>query len=96
MDSEFLELTQLLPRWVDLENVVRGEVEARYILKRAADHLANLRSGGDSGAEETGYLVGALVDRNWERIHTGHFSQVPLVTRKIYAITCCFKVGFRC
>ncbi|XP_033157988.1 bifunctional peptidase and arginyl-hydroxylase JMJD5 [Drosophila mauritiana] len=95
MDSGFLELTQLLPRWVDLENVVRGEVEARYILKRAADHLANLGSGGDSGAEETGYLVGALVDRNWERIHTGHFSQVPLATRKIYAIACCFKIFFR-
>ncbi|EDX00825.1 bifunctional peptidase and arginyl-hydroxylase JMJD5 [Drosophila yakuba] len=94
METGFLELTKLLPRWVDLENVVQDDVEARYILKRAADHLANIQSSRDSGEEETGYLVGALVDRSWERIHTGHFSQVPLATRKIYAIACCFKIFF--
>jgi len=92
MDSTFLELTKLLPRWVDIENVIQSEVEARYIFKRATDYIENFQSSGDSGEEETRYLICALVDRNWERIHTGHFSRVPLNTRKIYAIGCYFKV----
>ncbi|KAH8349790.1 hypothetical protein KR084_006121 [Drosophila pseudotakahashii] len=94
MDSEFLELTKLLPRWEDIENVIKDEVEARYILKRATDYLKNFQSRGDSEEEETRYLICALVDRNWERIHTGHFSRVPLTTRKIYAIGCYFKIFF--
>ncbi|XP_016989230.1 bifunctional peptidase and arginyl-hydroxylase JMJD5 [Drosophila rhopaloa] len=94
MESEFLLLTKLLPRWKDIENVIQDEVEARYILKRATDHMENLQSRGDSQAEESRYLVCALVDRNWERIHTGHFSQVPLITRKIYALACYFKIFF--
>nr|XP_016934853.1 bifunctional peptidase and arginyl-hydroxylase JMJD5 [Drosophila suzukii] len=94
MDSTFLELTKLLPRWVDIENVIQSEVEARYIFKRATDYIENFQSSGDSGEEETRYLICALVDRNWERIHTGHFSRVPLNTRKIYAIGCYFKIFF--
>nr|XP_016994173.2 LOW QUALITY PROTEIN: bifunctional peptidase and arginyl-hydroxylase JMJD5 [Drosophila takahashii] len=94
MDSEYLELLKLLPRWVDIENVIQNEVEARYILKRATDYMENFASRGDFEEEEIRYLICALVDRNWERIHTGHFSRVPLITRKIYAIGCYFKIFF--
>ncbi|XP_017127682.1 bifunctional peptidase and arginyl-hydroxylase JMJD5 [Drosophila elegans] len=94
MDPQFLELTKLLPRWVDIERVVQNEIEARYILKKAIDFTEKLNSSGDSQEEETRYLIDALVDRNWERIHTGHFSKVPLSTRKIYAIGCYFKIFF--
>ncbi|XP_017059109.1 bifunctional peptidase and arginyl-hydroxylase JMJD5 [Drosophila ficusphila] len=94
MDPTLLELTKLLPRLVDIENVIQDEVESRYILKRAIDHVENLQSRRDSSEEETRYLLCALVDRNRERIHTGHFSSVPLSTRKTYAIGCYFKIFF--
>ncbi|XP_017066420.1 bifunctional peptidase and arginyl-hydroxylase JMJD5 [Drosophila eugracilis] len=94
MDPEFLDLTKLFPRWADIENVVQNEVEARYILKRATEFMENFRFREDSSEEDIGYLISALVDRYWERIHTGHFSNVPLVTRKIYSIGCYFKIYF--
>lgn len=85
----------MLPRWVDIEDLLQDEVEARYILKKATTHMERIQSeipGGDSEQEEIRYLICALVDRNWERIHTGHFSSVSLSIRKIYAIGCYFKV----
>ncbi|KAH8376415.1 hypothetical protein KR200_007769 [Drosophila serrata] len=97
MDLLLLELLKLLPCWEDIEDLLQDELEARYILKKATSHMEKLQigiSGGDSEEEEIKYLICALVDRNWERIHTGHFSSVPLSIRKIYAIGCYFKIFF--
>ncbi|KAH8240182.1 hypothetical protein KR032_011957 [Drosophila birchii] len=97
MDLSLLELKKLLPRWVDIEDLLQDELEARYILKKATSQMEKQQtgnSGEDSEEEETRYLICALVDRNWERIHTGHFSSVPLSVRKIYAIGCYFKIYF--
>ncbi|KAH8380032.1 hypothetical protein KR009_008565 [Drosophila setifemur] len=97
MDSSFLELIKFLPRWGNIEDLLQDEIEARYILKKGTTYMERIRSGdsnGDSEEEETRYLMCALVDRNWERIHTGHFSRVPLAIRKIYAIGCYFKIFF--
>ncbi|XP_017136129.1 bifunctional peptidase and arginyl-hydroxylase JMJD5 [Drosophila miranda] len=88
-------LLELFPRFVDLKDLLQNEVEARYILKKATDFLERIKSKGTAGEdEEIRYLICALVDRNWERIHTGHFSNVPLTIRKIYAIACFFKIFF--
>lgn len=90
-----LELAQLLPRFGDIEKHLEHEQEARYILKRADDKLLSLlkRCSRDvDQQEEVAYLIIALVDKQWERIHCGHFSSVPLTIRKIYALGCYYKV----
>ncbi|XP_034107335.1 bifunctional peptidase and arginyl-hydroxylase JMJD5 isoform X1 [Drosophila albomicans] len=90
-DTTLVELAKLLPQFADIEHVLQPpEVEARYILKRAAKHFEQLEANEDR--EELGYLVEALVDKSWERIHSGHFSQVPLTTRQIYALGCFYKI----
>lgn len=81
-------IVKLLPRFADIEELLQNEVEAKYILKRAADYFGNPHSNG----EEISYLICALVDKNWEHIHSGHFSSVPVTIRKIYALGCYFKV----
>lgn len=92
MDPTLLQLAKLLPRLEDVESLLDNEVEARYILKKAIGFMENCESFKGEDEEEIRYLICALVDRNWERIHTGHFSSVPLNIRKIYAIGCYFKV----
>ncbi|XP_032592462.1 bifunctional peptidase and arginyl-hydroxylase JMJD5 isoform X3 [Drosophila grimshawi] len=92
--APLLELIKLLPRFADIEALLEHEIEARYILKRAADHLELGKLEGSSSSEEISYLIGALVDKHWERIHSGHFSSVPLVIRKVYALGCYFKIIF--
>jgi len=92
VEASLLELTELLPHFVDIENLLENEVEARYILKRAADHFEKHTTNRTDDEEEVSYLVQALVDKNWERIHSGHFSNVPLTIRRIYALGCYFKV----
>ncbi|KAH8317183.1 hypothetical protein KR074_000694 [Drosophila pseudoananassae] len=94
MDPTLLKLAQLLPRLEDVEDLLENEVEARYILKKAISFMEKWESYKRDDEEEIRYLVSALVDRNWERIHTGHFSSVPLNIRKIYAIGCYFKIFF--
>ncbi|XP_041449737.1 bifunctional peptidase and arginyl-hydroxylase JMJD5 [Drosophila obscura] len=89
-------LLELFPHYADLEDFLQNEVEARYILKKATDCLERIKKSSRKAGEdeEIRYLICALVDRNWERIHTGHFSSVPLTIRKIYAIACFFKIFF--
>ncbi|XP_002067999.2 lysine-specific demethylase 8 [Drosophila willistoni] len=99
MEAVILELAKLFPRFVDIDgDLLRHNVEARYILKRAADYVESLeyhtKDGTDTNEEEIRYLIQALVDINWERIHTGHFSNVSLPVRKIYALGCYFKILF--
>lgn len=84
------EIFKLLPRFEDIEELLQNEAEARYILKRAADYFEKSNSNGEE--EEISYLIRALVDKTWERIHSGHFSSVSLTIRKIYALGCYFKV----
>ncbi|KAH8371520.1 hypothetical protein KR093_007840 [Drosophila rubida] len=92
VDKSLLQLAKLLPEFEDIQHVLpQQEIEARYILQRAAKHFKQLYSMNDD-VEELGYLVEALVDKNWERIHSGHFSQVPLTTRQIYALGCYYKI----
>ncbi|KAM8709658.1 hypothetical protein ACLKA7_016464 [Drosophila subpalustris] len=93
--ASLLELSKLLPHFVDIEELLENEVEARYVLKRAADYFEKLQleSSRENG-KEVSYLVQALVDKNWERIHSGHFSCVSLTIRKIYALGCYFKIFF--
>lgn len=95
LEASLVELAQLLPRYVDIEQILEHELEARYILKRAADQLQRLLNSRKRDAEqeeEVAYLLIALVDKQWERIHSGHFSNVPLTIRKIYALGCYYKV----
>ncbi|KAH8302757.1 hypothetical protein KR044_010579 [Drosophila immigrans] len=92
VDTSLVELAKLLPRFADIEHVLqKNEVEARYILQRVAKHFEQLQEASGN-REELGYLVEALVDRSWERIHSGHFSQVAQTTRQIYAIACYYKI----
>lgn len=95
LEASLLELAQLLPHFADIDQLLEHELEARYILKRAADQLQRLlhsRKRDADQEEEVAYLLIALVDKQWERIHSGHFSSVPLCIRKIYALGCYFKV----
>lgn len=95
VEASLLELAKLLPRFEDIAELLENEVEARYILRRAADHFAKQHAIDQLDRleeEEIAYLIHALVDKNWERIHSGHFSCVPLKIRKIYALGCYFKV----
>lgn len=95
LEASLVALVQLLPRYVDIEQLLEHELEARYILKRAADQLQRLLNSRKRDAEqeeEVAYLLIALVDKQWERIHSGHFSNVPLTIRKIYALGCYYKV----
>ncbi|XP_034483358.1 bifunctional peptidase and arginyl-hydroxylase JMJD5 [Drosophila innubila] len=97
VEASLSELTKLLPHFVDIANLLGNEVEARYILKRAADHFEKLQlesRRNEEDEEEVSYLVQALVDKYWERIHSGHFSSVSLTIRKIYALGCYFKIFF--
>ncbi|EDW18074.1 bifunctional peptidase and arginyl-hydroxylase JMJD5 [Drosophila mojavensis] len=86
------QIFKLLPRFEDIEELLQNEAEARYILKRAADYFQNSHLNGEE--EEISYLVRGLVDKTWERIHSGHFSSVPVTVRKIYALACYFKIFF--
>ncbi|KRF84388.1 bifunctional peptidase and arginyl-hydroxylase JMJD5 isoform X1 [Drosophila virilis] len=97
VEASLLELAKLLPRFEDIVELLENEVEARYILRRAADHFAKRQAIDQLNRpeeEEISYLIHALVDKNWERIHSGHFSSVPLTIRKIYALGCYFKQIF--
>lgn len=95
LEASLIELAQFLPRFGEIEKLLEHEVEARYILKRATDQLQSLLDSRERDVEqeeEVAYLIIALVDKQWERIHSGHFSSVPLTTRKIYALGCYYKV----
>ncbi|ALC43540.1 CG13902, partial [Drosophila busckii] len=97
VERKLLDLIKLLPRFSDIEQLLTNEVEAHYILQRSAAYMQNVQLTtelDENAGEEIGYLVRALVDRSWERIHSGHFSNVPLNIRKIYALACYYKIIF--
>lgn len=89
-----LELINLLPQHNEIENIVQNKPEAKYMLKNSLDSLqAFALKKREDEIEESYFLVQALVDKCWEEIHTGHFSEVPVETRKIYALGCYCKVN---
>ena len=95
MEENIKKLLNLLPEFEELKDIVKNENEAKFILKKTLDTLQfnpldNVNILEDT--EEVSFLIEALVDRFWERIHTGHFSEVPLEIRKIYAVACYLKV----
>ncbi|XP_023293664.2 bifunctional peptidase and arginyl-hydroxylase JMJD5 isoform X1 [Lucilia cuprina] len=95
MQENITNLLNLLPNLEDINKICLKENEANYILKKASiDLLANSldKETSPDEIEETAFLVQSLVDKCWERIHTGHFSKVPLEIRKIYALACYFKI----
>ncbi|KAH8415471.1 hypothetical protein KR222_000326 [Zaprionus bogoriensis] len=95
LEPSLVELSRLLPRFAHIEKLLEHEPEARYILKRAAAQLEQLPASRDAvEEEEVSYLIVALVDKQWERIHSGHFSGVPLSIRKIYALGCYYKIFY--
>ncbi|XP_030372279.1 bifunctional peptidase and arginyl-hydroxylase JMJD5 [Scaptodrosophila lebanonensis] len=95
-DTRLLELSKLLPTFESIEKLLQNEVEARYILKSAAQLMGKLQVTANLGTdtEQVAYLIRALVEKYWERIHSGHFSKVPLTTRQIYALGCYYKIFF--
>lgn len=95
--NNLIKLSKLLPKYDDIKNVCSQEAEATYILKLATESMKSIQENPkealETDAEEVSYLLQCLVDKCWERIHTGHFSEVPLPVRKIYAIANYYKVS---
>ncbi|XP_065361023.1 bifunctional peptidase and arginyl-hydroxylase JMJD5 [Calliphora vicina] len=95
MQENIKKLINLLPHLEDIEAILLNENEAKYILNKAIyvlhSNSLEIETVNDEFEEAT-FLVQALVDKCWERIHTGHFSEVPLEIRKIYALANYIKI----
>ncbi|XP_061392789.1 bifunctional peptidase and arginyl-hydroxylase JMJD5 [Musca vetustissima] len=89
-------LINLLPQYEEIKELIKLNPEAQFILKKTIETLKeklNQNSNADD-TEECYFLVQALVDKCWEEIHTGHFSEVSLDVRKTYALGCFCKIIF--
>lgn len=91
--EESTEIYKYLPTYNEIKSILENEPEANYILGLAATDVEKSNSKAYEYNEEVYYLVSSLADKCWERIHTGHFSAVPLEVRKIYALSNYFKVS---
>ncbi|XP_011182789.2 bifunctional peptidase and arginyl-hydroxylase JMJD5 [Zeugodacus cucurbitae] len=92
--ADNLEIYKYLPKYKEIENILENEAEANYILRLATANVEKANSKVYEYNEEVYYLVSSLADKCWERIHTGHFSAVPLEVRKIYALSNYFKIFY--
>ncbi|XP_067647599.1 bifunctional peptidase and arginyl-hydroxylase JMJD5 [Eurosta solidaginis] len=79
-----------LPKREEIRHILQNEPEANYIISRAIADVEHMNVFN----EEVYYLVNSLADKCWERIHTGHFSAVPLSVRKIYALANYYKIFY--
>ncbi|KAM7359100.1 uncharacterized protein ACRADG_003820 isoform 2-T3 [Cochliomyia hominivorax] len=94
MPKHIEKLMNLLPNLKEINEILLNENEAKYIFNKTLDVLHTETTGNameNNDLEEVSFLIQALVDRCWERIHTGHFSEVSIELRKIYALACYFK-----
>lgn len=93
-------LINLLPQFDEIKEILKSNPEGEYILKKTFETFNGIQkqkpstSDSDDGVEECYFLVQALLDKFWEVIHTGHFSEVPLDVRKTYALASYCKVSF--
>lgn len=95
MQTNIQKLINLLPNINEIEKILTNEHEAKYILNKSIQVLQKYKLAKETDSdnmEEAMFLIQALVDKCWERIHTGHFSEVSIEIRKIYGLTCYFKV----
>ncbi|XP_050333809.1 bifunctional peptidase and arginyl-hydroxylase JMJD5 isoform X1 [Bactrocera neohumeralis] len=92
--EERTEVYKYLPKYKEIKIILENEPEANYILGLAATDVENANSKTYEYNEEVYYLVCSLAEKCWERIHTGHFSAVPLEVRKIYALSNYFKIFY--
>ncbi|XP_054733129.1 bifunctional peptidase and arginyl-hydroxylase JMJD5 [Anastrepha obliqua] len=86
-------IREFLPRYDEIKKILRNEPEADSILRMAIADVEDTNTTPGFN-EEVSYLVSSLADKYWERIHTGHFSAVPLEVRKIYALSNYFKIFY--
>lgn len=88
-------LVGLLPNLEEAKLLDSTDAEASYVWKLALDVLGTSDATSKDDFEETFYLVQSLADRTWEQINSGVFSEVPISTRKVYALSCFLRVS-RC
>ncbi|XP_053953685.1 bifunctional peptidase and arginyl-hydroxylase JMJD5 isoform X2 [Anastrepha ludens] len=86
-------IREFLPRYDEIKKILRNGPEADSILRMAIADVED-KNATPGFNEEVYYLVNSLADNYWERIHTGHFSAVPLEVRKIYALANYFKIFY--
>uniref|UniRef100_A0A1A9W7P4 JmjC domain-containing protein n=1 Tax=Glossina brevipalpis TaxID=37001 RepID=A0A1A9W7P4_9MUSC len=91
------ELFNLLPKYLEIKDILLKNSEANYIISLALEILKNFIQNVNKTIEEweeSSYLIQALIDKSWETIHTDHFGKVPLYVRQIYSIACYLKIFF--
>uniref|UniRef100_A0A1I8MKG7 JmjC domain-containing protein n=1 Tax=Musca domestica TaxID=7370 RepID=A0A1I8MKG7_MUSDO len=93
-------LINLLPQFDEIKEILKSNPEGEFILKKTFETFNGIQkqkpstSDSDDGVEECYFLVQALLDKFWEVIHTGHFSEVPLDVRKTYGLASFCKIIF--
>ncbi|XP_004525826.1 lysine-specific demethylase 8 [Ceratitis capitata] len=88
-----LKIREYLPKYEQIKNILENEPEANYILQMAAADIEKPLVTGEFN-EEMYYLICSLTDKCWERIHTGHFSEVSLDVRKTYTLANYYKIFY--
>lgn len=96
MQESIRKLINSVPHLDEIEKILLCENEAKFILKKALEVVQLNPLENEilcDEVEEAAFLVQALVDKCWERIHTGHFSEVSIQIRQIYSLGCYLKVS---
>ncbi|XP_036336454.1 bifunctional peptidase and arginyl-hydroxylase JMJD5-like [Rhagoletis pomonella] len=91
--EDWTKIAEYLPKYEEIKNILQSEPEADYIIREAAADVGKTNEEREFN-DEIFYLVSSLADKFWERIHTGHFSAVPIEVRKIYALACYYKIYY--
>ncbi|XP_055843049.1 bifunctional peptidase and arginyl-hydroxylase JMJD5 isoform X2 [Episyrphus balteatus] len=103
MEKQIINLLNYLPNYEEIKHLTKDQIEANYILSMASENIQQIlkeyqkSSNADLSTdeiEENSFLIESLNDKFWEHIHTGIFSEVSLETRKIYTISCYFKIAY--
>ncbi|XP_055380478.1 bifunctional peptidase and arginyl-hydroxylase JMJD5 [Condylostylus longicornis] len=95
---EIKELLLILPNSNDIINLTDEGTEVRYILHETTK-LFEARQYETEEFKSKNYcnlsfLIESLIEKKWEEINTGHFSEVPIKTRNIYSLASYFTIIF--
>ncbi|XP_055911901.1 bifunctional peptidase and arginyl-hydroxylase JMJD5 [Eupeodes corollae] len=103
METEILNLLKFLPNFEEIKHLTVDEDEADYILSLASENIKEILEANNKSfevdlstteIEEVSFLVEELTFQFWEKTHTGKFCDVPLKTRKIYTLSCFYRIVY--